>query len=104
MVDKVVKKRSVIENKRANSATWQDMDSAWKDLTEIFNILNGTNRTEKMFRIKYDNLKRAIKQKHIKLKTEKFKTGGSTVESVQFSASEEKLMGLMLLSVQRSCH
>lgn len=79
--------------------TWKQKETALRDLTETFNTRTASNRTEKMLKIKYDGIKRAIKQKHNAAKSEQFKTGGGIAKIIPYTPWEEKILQIISLSV-----
>ncbi|KAI4454112.1 hypothetical protein MML48_scaffold00000252 [Holotrichia oblita] len=100
LVDVAIKYSKIIENKQTDGAMWKEKDKAWADIAVEFNaITGGIHRTAKVLRLKYDGIKRGLKQKQTKNKLEVFKTGGGAPNIQPLSDCEEKLLQFMTLSV-----
>ncbi|KAI4454205.1 hypothetical protein MML48_10g00005562 [Holotrichia oblita] len=100
LVDVAIKYSKIIENKQTDGAMWKEKDKAWAEIAVEFNaITGGIHRTAKVLRLKYDGIKRGLKQKQTKNKLEVFKTGGGAPNIQPLSDCEEKLLQFMTLSV-----
>ncbi|KAI4455448.1 myb/sant-like dna-binding domain [Holotrichia oblita] len=72
LVDVAIKYSKIIENKQTDGAMWKEKDKAWAEIAVEFNaITGGIHRTAKVLRLKYDGIKRGLKQKQTKNKLEK---------------------------------
>lgn len=101
LVDIALKFSVIIENKKTDAVTSKEKNKAWDDIATKFNAVTGcVNRSAKVLRLKYDSIKRNIKQKNSKNKLEIFKTGGGSAEIQPFTDYEEKLIDYITLTVE----
>lgn len=101
LVDLIVKYSHILENKKTDSVMWKKKEETWEKLCTEFNGLSGLcYRTTKNLKIKYEGLKRSLKKKKAANKTEIYKTGGGPVETTPYTDFEEKLLSILLLSIE----
>ncbi|KAK9670822.1 Myb/SANT-like DNA-binding domain, partial [Popillia japonica] len=100
LVDLILKYKHIIENKKTDAITWKQKDAGWTRLTTEFNCQLSKNRTTKMLKIKYEGLKRALKKKKQTNARELFKTAGGSPILIPYTDYEEKLLSVLLLSVE----
>ncbi|KAK4882456.1 hypothetical protein RN001_005775 [Aquatica leii] len=62
--------------------------------------MQSTNRSVKMLKIKYDGIKRIIKQKYNRCISDMFQTGGGSAEVTTYTSWEETLLRLISLNVE----
>ncbi|XP_023311269.1 uncharacterized protein LOC111691949 [Anoplophora glabripennis] len=101
LVELVLKRAEILENKKTDAAMWHQKNIAWAEITKQFNAESGTiPRTDKMLKTKYEGLKRLVRKKHAKNKYEQYWTGGGTFTFIPYTDYEEKLLGIIAISVE----
>ncbi|XP_011870273.1 PREDICTED: myb/SANT-like DNA-binding domain-containing protein 4, partial [Vollenhovia emeryi] len=100
LVDLVLRRKNVIENKRTDATTWKDKDTAWEERTSQFNAQSGNfPRNTKSIRAKYENLKKDLRKKCARLTGEQKKTGGGSNPCSGLEGHEEKLLSISELGM-----
>lgn len=100
LVDLVLRRKNVIENKRTDATTWKDKDTAWEEITSQFNAQSGNfPRNAKSIRAKYENLKKDLRKKCARLTGEQKKTGGGSNPCSGLEGHEEKLLSISELGM-----
>ncbi|KAL1490657.1 hypothetical protein ABEB36_013316 [Hypothenemus hampei] len=100
LVDTVLEKINIIENKQSDAVTWKEKNKAWDSIATKFNALSGQiNRTAKELKLKYDCIKKNIKKKQARNKFERFKTGGGEASIEELTNYEEKVLSYIALGV-----
>lgn len=68
LVELVVKRREIIENKKTDAVMWKEKEASWKELTTEFNCIGLlVPRTSEQLQLKYKNLKKVVRKKNAKI-------------------------------------
>lgn len=100
LVSLALKYKDILENKQSDASTWKTKEKAWKCIEGEFNARSGgPPRSNKTLRIKYEGLKRTVRKKSAAIRSELYRTGGGCNTAVPLDNTEEKLKGIITLSV-----
>ncbi|XP_022118980.2 uncharacterized protein LOC110995892 [Pieris rapae] len=93
--------KNILENKKSDSATWQEKEQCWKTLELLFNRTSGVNfRSAKTLKSKYEGLKRATRKKSALIVAESYCTGGGPSAATPLTPIEKKVKDMIFLSVE----
>lgn len=105
LVDTVVKYTDILESKQTDAVMWKQKNQIWNTITIEFNEQNKTVlRDTKTLRLKYDCLKREVKNKILKNKTKANEAESSERETQQLLTYEEKLAKSLNIGVRTECN
>lgn len=99
LVDIVTKYKEVLENRHADSVCWKQKNLSWEEITNEFNEKNGNvHRDTKTLRLKYDCLKREVRNKVTRNKIDLNSTCNSGNKPMLLNY-EEKLAKMLSIGV-----
>lgn len=96
----ISKYKNIIENKKTDAVMWKQKQVTWEQITKEFNAINGTTRSSKNIKCKYENLKKSAKKKFAVEKRNVYKTGGGTDQPVNITHTDEKIKQIIGISVE----
>ncbi|XP_044250525.2 uncharacterized protein [Drosophila takahashii] len=64
LIDLVLSKKDILQDKKKDSKTWQRKAACWEQLAKDFQAQTGTQRTCSTLREKYDNMKKNSRNKY----------------------------------------
>lgn len=94
------KYKDIVENKKTDAVMWKQKQGAWEQIAKEFNALNGTYRSTKNIKCKYENLKKTAKKKFALEKRNLYKTGGGSEQPVNITSSDEKIKEIIGISLE----
>lgn len=120
LVDLVLEKKHIIENKQSDAVMWSNKKEAWHEIAMKFNAACGQrNRTAEgtrsyiflktfciinsfaALRIKYKTIKKDLRKKKASIKREMYITGGGRVScGGEMLDYEERLLPVIITSVE----
>ncbi|XP_071053897.1 nuclear apoptosis-inducing factor 1-like [Onthophagus taurus] len=99
LIDLIIEKKNIVENKKSDAVHWQEKHQTWSEIARAMTATTGIDRDVKSVKGKYDQIKKEVRKKNSKIRMNALKTGGGPVEDVSLTPIEEKVKGLILLSV-----
>ncbi|KAG5878108.1 hypothetical protein JTB14_017975 [Gonioctena quinquepunctata] len=95
-----LKEKHILENKQTDSEVWKLKSKTWERIAAVFNASSGqTFRSVDTLKLKYDGLKKELKEKVNKNKAETMKTGGGHPYYIVIDGPEKELLEVFSLSV-----
>uniref|UniRef100_A0A0K8T4X2 Regulatory protein zeste n=1 Tax=Lygus hesperus TaxID=30085 RepID=A0A0K8T4X2_LYGHE len=68
LVEQVMKRKEIIENKKTEAVMWNEKEAIWKELTSEFNSVGLlVHRTTEQLQLKYKSLKKQVRKKNAKI-------------------------------------
>ncbi|BES89339.1 Hypothetical protein NTJ_02146 [Nesidiocoris tenuis] len=96
LIELVLRRSSVLENRRTDAAMWREKEEGWKALTEEFNSLASEGPREcKTLQLKYKNMKGIVRKKIAHIMREAKGTGGGPRTAKPLDKVEEKVKNLI---------
>lgn len=97
----ITKFSTTIESKKTDALSWKEKHEAWEKLAVKFNLQNkGAPRTATSLKAKYEGIKKDLRKKVAKNKSETFKTGGGIPNIKPLTPYEELIYNIITLSVE----
>lgn len=98
LVSLLQKYKDILENKKNDGATWKNKEMAWKLIEKQFNAQSdGSFRSSKTLRIKYEGLKRTVRKKSA-LQSELNRTGGGPNRATRLDGTEQQIKSMISLN------